>query len=348
MSAMDEGSKLSFYEVISEANINAETWMITVCDGEHIGEKALISGGEISWYSDDDGFARAHAGEILNIRESGLSVIDGCNVYSELLGRDKKLVICGAGHVSMPIITLGKMMGMHVTAIDDRLTFANNAIAQGADEVKFNEFEAALSEIESDDDTYFVIVTRGHRYDKECLRSITKKPHAYIGMMGSRRRVKIVKEDLAAEGIPQDVLDSVYTPIGKKIGAETPEEIAVAVMAEIIEVKNGKKRSFGLPQDIMKALLSDEREAVTMATIIARQGSAPRGMGTKMLIGRDGNNVGTIGGGCIEGNVIAKGRRMLMEGDHKPVIVEVDMTCDAAEDEGMVCGGRVKVLLEVV
>ena len=348
MSAMDEGSKLSFYEVISEANINAETWMITVCDGEHIGEKALISGGEISWYSDDDGFARAHAGEILNIRESGLSVIDGCNVYSELLGRDKKLVICGAGHVSMPIITLGKMMGMHVTAIDDRLTFANNAIAQGADEVKFNEFEAALSEIESDDDTYFVIVTRGHRYDKECLRSITKKPHAYIGMMGSRRRVKIVKEDLAAEGIPQDVLDSVYTPIGKKIGAETPEEIAVAVMAEIIEVKNGKKRSFGLPQDIMKALLSDEREAVTMATIIARQGSAPRGMGTKMLIGRDGNNVGTIGGGCIEGNVIAKGRRMLMEGDHKPVIVEVDMTCDAAEDEGMVCGGRVRVLLEVV
>ena len=348
MSAMDEGSKLSFYEVISEANINAETWMITVCDGEHIGEKALISGGEISWYSDDDGFARAHAGEILNIRESGLSVIDGCNVYSELLGRDKKLVICGAGHVSMPIITLGKMMGMHVTAIDDRLTFANNAIAQGADEVKFNEFEAALSEIESDDDTYFVIVTRGHRYDKECLRSITKKPHAYIGMMGSRRRVKIVKEDLAAEGIPQDVLDSVYTPIGKKIGAETPEEIAVAVMAEIIEVKNGKKRSFGLPQDIMKALLSDEREAVTMATIIARQGSAPRGMGTKMLIGRDGNNVGTIGGGCIEGSVIAKGRRMLMEGDHKPVIVEVDMTCDAAEDEGMVCGGRVRVLLEVV
>ena len=348
MSTMDEGSKLSFYEVISEANINAETWLITVCDGEHIGEKALISGGEISWYSDVDGFVRGHAGEILDIRESGLSVIDGCTVYSELLGRDKKLVICGAGHVSMPIITIGKMMGMHVTAIDDRLTFANNAIAQGADKVKFNEFEAALSEIEGDDDTYFVIVTRGHRYDKECLRSIAEKPHAYIGMMGSRRRVKIVKEDLAAEGIPQDVLDSVYTPIGKKIGAETPEEIAIAVMAEIIEVKNGKKRSFGLPQDIMKALLSDEREPMTMATIIARQGSAPRGMGTKMLIGRDGNNVGTIGGGCIEGNVIAKGRRMLMEGDHKPVIVEVDMTCDAAEDEGMVCGGRVKVLLEVV
>ena len=340
--------KLSFYEVISESNINAETWLVTVCDGDFAGEKALVSGGTITWYSDDDGFAREHAEEITAIRETGLSAIGGSTVYAELLGREKKLVICGAGHVSMPIITLGKMMGMHVTVIDDRLTFANNAIAQGADEVKFNEFEAALSEIEGDDDTYYVIVTRGHRYDKECLRSIAEKPHAYIGMMGSRRRVKLVKDDLAAEGISREILDAVYTPIGMDIGAETPEEIAVAIVAEIIEVKNKKKRSFGLPQDVMKALMSDEREPVTMATIITRQGSAPRGIGTKMLIGRDGNNVGTIGGGCIEGNVIAKGRRMLMEGEHKPVIVEVDMTCDTAEDEGMVCGGRVKVLLEIV
>ena len=340
--------KLSFYEVISESNINAETWLVTVCDGDFAGEKALVSGGAITWYSDDDGFAQEHADEIVAIRETGLSVIDGSTVYAELLGREKKLVICGAGHVSMPIITLGKMMGMHVTVIDDRLTFANNAIAQGADEVKFNEFEAALSEIEGDDDTYYVIVTRGHRYDKECLRSIAEKPYAYIGMMGSRRRVKLVKDDLAAEGISREILDAVYTPIGMDIGAETPEEIAVAIVAEIIEVKNKKKRSFGLPQDVMKALMSDEREPVTMATIIARQGSAPRGVGTKMLIGRDGVNVGTIGGGCIEGNVIAKGRRMLMEGEHKPVVMEVDMTCDTAEDEGMVCGGRVKVLLEIV
>ena len=347
MGMTDEGSKLDLYEMISEANINAETWLITVCEGDFAGEKALVSGGEIVW-SSGEGFTGSHAGEITKISENGLTDIDGVSVYAELLCGEKKLVICGAGHVSMSIITIGKMMGMHVTVIDDRLQFANNAIAQGADEVKFKEFRDALEEVPGDDDTFFEIVTRGHRYDKECLRSITKKPHAYIGMMGSRRRVKIVKDDLAKEGISREVLDSVCMPVGLDIGAETPEEIAIAIMAEIIEVKNRKKRNFGFPGDVMKALLSDERDRLTMATIVSRQGSAPRGIGTKMLIARDGGITGTIGGGCIEGSVIAKGRRMLMKEDHRPVIMEVDMTIGAAEDEGMVCGGRVKVLLETV
>lgn len=348
MGVMDERPKLNFYEVISEANINSESWLMTVVDGEHAGEKALKSSGELTWFSNEDGFIRKHEQEVKAIAESGLTEIDGIRVYAEHLGSEKEIVICGAGHVSMPIISIGKMMGCRVTVIDDRLQFANNAIAQGADDVKFMEFEDALEEIPGNDDTFFVIVTRGHRYDKECLRSIAKKPHAYIGMIGSRRRVKIVKDDLAAEGISREVLDSVYTPIGLDIGAETPEEIAVAIMAEIIEVKNKKKRNFGFPKDVMKSLLSDERDRMTMATIISRQGSAPRGMGTKMLIMRDGGIVGTIGGGCVEGNVIAKGRRMLLEEGHKPVVMEVDMSGDAAEDEGMVCGGRVQVLLETV
>ena len=339
---------MNFYEVISEANINSETWLHTVTDGDHAGEKAVITGGNITWTSDEEGFFSEHAEEVISVAVSGMSDIDGARIYSELLGKDKKLVICGAGHVSMQIISMAKMLGFHVTVIDDRLQFANNAIAQGADEVIFKGFEDALSEIPGDDDTYFVIVTRGHRYDKECLRSISRKPHAYIGMMGSRRRVLIVKQDLEAEGVSGEVLDTVYTPVGLNIGAETPEEIAVSIMAEIIEVKNRKKRNFGFPGDIMKALLSDERDRMTLATIISRHGSAPRGVGTKMLIRRDGGIVGTIGGGCIEGSVIAKGRRMLLDEEHKPVIVEVDMSSDTAEDEGMVCGGRVGVLLETV
>ncbi|MBQ9272657.1 MAG: XdhC family protein [Mogibacterium sp.] len=338
---------MKFYEVISGTNINAETWLLTAADGDNAGEKAIVSGGNVIWKSDDQGFFEAHAEDAAAVRESGMSLMDGASVYSELLGKDKKLVVCGAGHVSMQIISIGKMIGFHVTVIDDRLQFANNAIEQGADEVIFKEFGEALNSIDSDDDTYFVIVTRGHRYDKECLRAITQMPHAYIGMMGSKRRVLIVKQDLEAEGISKEILDSVYTPIGLKIGAETPEEIAVSVMAEIIEVKNQKK-NFGFPEDIMKALLSEGREKMALATIISRQGSAPRGMGTKMLIGRDGSIVGTIGGGCIEGSVIAKGRRMLLDEEHKPEVVEVDMSIEAAEDEGMVCGGRVEVLIEIV
>ena len=339
---------MKFYEVISEADLNTETWLHTVADGDHAGEKAVVSGGIMTWKSDDQGFFSSHAEEASAVSASGVSKIDSVRVYSELLGKDKKLVICGAGHVSMQIISLGKMLGFHVTAIDDRLQFANNAITQGADEVKFKEFEDALNEIPGDEDTYFVIVTRGHRYDKECLRAISQKPHAYIGMMGSHRRVLIVKQDLESEGISKEVLDAICTPIGLNIGAETPEEIAVSIMAEIIEVKNRKKRNLGFPEDIMKAILSDKRDRMTLATIISRRGSTPRGIGTKMLIKRDGGITGTIGGGCIEGNVIAKGRRMLLDEEHKPVIIEVDLSNDTAEEEGMVCGGVVEVLLETV
>ena len=357
MGPMYEGPGLNFYDVISEANINAENWLMTVVDGEHAGEKAMLSAGVFVWLSDEEGLIKANEdalkeavlSEKSGIRGGGgLTEIGGAGVYAELLGREKEIVVCGAGHVSMQIISIAKMMGCRVTAIDDRLKFANDAIAQGADEVKFMAFEDALAEIPGSSDTFFVIVTRGHRYDKECLRCIAKKPHAYIGMMGSRRRVMIVKNDLAEEGISREVLDSVYTPIGLNIGAETPEEIAVAIMAEIIEVKNKKKRNYGFPQDVMKALLSDERDRMTLATIISRQGSAPRGIGTKMLIKKDGGIVGTIGGGCIEGSVIAKGRRMLLDEEHRPAVVEVDMSNESAEDEGMVCGGRVKVLLEIV
>ncbi len=348
MSNVHDTPAFSFYEAISDANINAENRMYTVVDGSFAGEKGILSSGEFTWMSNGSGFIKQHEEVLKGLEDNGLINIDGTGVYSEHLGHEKKAVVCGAGHVSMQIISIAKMMGFHVTVIDDRLKFANDAIAQGADKVIFKEFEDALDEIEGDEDTFFIIVTRGHRYDRECLRLIAQKPHAYIGMMGSRRRVLIVKRDLAEEGISKEVLDAVYTPIGLDIGAETPEEIAVAIMAEIIEVKNRKKRNFGFPRDIMKVLLSDERERMVMATIISRMGSAPREVGTRMLIAKDGSIVGTIGGGCIEGSVIAKGRRMLLEEEHKPVVLEVDMSNEAAEDEGMVCGGTVEVLLETV
>ena len=136
-------------------------------------------------------------------------------------------------------------------------------------------------------------------------------------------------------------------PIGLKIGAETPEEISVAVMAEIIEVKS-KRGVGGFGKEILDNILADDREEMVIATIISRKGSAPREAGTKMLIRKDGSIVGTIGGGCIEGSVIAKGRRMLGNEEDNFALVDVDMTNEAAEDEGMVCGGTVKVMLEKI
>lgn len=339
---------MTFYEAIQGHNQDIETMLVTAIDGEYAGEKALFSGSELVWASDSDGFATAHKEELLAISESGCSTVNGAKIFAELLGNETKLVICGAGHVSMAVIAIGKLLGMHVTVIDDRQELVQKSIAKGADEAVCKGFEDALREIRGDDDTYYVIVTRGHRYDMDCLRILAQKRCAYIGMIGSRKKVRLVMETLVKEGVAKEFLDSVYAPIGLRIGAETPEEIAVAIMAQIIEVKNSVKRTLGFPGDIMKALQAEGRDSLVMATIIARQGSSPRGVGSKMLIAKDGSIIGTIGGGLVEGQAIARGKQMLMDDGRDPVIMNVDMSAGDAEEEGMVCGGSVKILLELV
>ncbi len=134
---------------------------------------------------------------------------------------------------------------------------------------------------------------------------------------------------------------------------ETTQKGPVAsgrIIAEIIEVKNRKKRTYGYSKEIMRALTAQEPypEKKIMATIITRHGSAPQGLGTKMLIYRDGRCVGTIGGGCMEARVIQIARLMAAGEGEQARICHVDMTGNEAEEEGMVCGGEVDVFLEIV
>lgn len=164
----------------------------------------------------------------------------------------------------------------------------------------------------------------------------------------------MVKKSLAEEGIDKEVLDRVYSPIGLDIGAETPEEIGVSVMAEIIEVKNKKKGSCGYPKDILRGILENQESPDSgaakevLATIVMRRGSAPREIGTKMLILPDGRTIGSIGGGCVEAAVANKGRELLSEDAPAPELVHVDMTAEEAQEDGMVCGGVLDVLLEAI
>ena len=346
---------MNFYDVISELNINLENRLFTVCEGRHAGEKMIVSAGEPVWMSAEDGFFSMHASDVMAAKDGSLTETDGERVFAELLGNEKKMVICGAGHVSMPVIQIAKMMGFRVTAIDDREQFVQNALDHGADEGICSGFEEALAGIPGDPDTFFIIVTRGHMSDSECLLSIVKKPYAYVGMIGSRRKVGLVKQMLADSGITQDVIESVHTPIGLDIGAETPEEIAVAIMAEIIEVKNKTRKSTGIPTEIMKALLSDERSPAVLATIISKKGSSPRAAGTRMLVEDGGIITGTIGGGCAEATVIAYASEVLRDLEVKekheaknPVIMYVDMTGKDVAESGMICGGAIEVLLEIV
>lgn len=342
---------MEFYEAVSELNINLANRMFTVCEGEHAGEKMIVSSGKPVWMSRDDGFFSLHQGEAIAADDGSLTKIGGERVFAELLGNEKKLVICGAGHVSMPVIEIAKMLGFHVTAIDDRENFIQNALDHGADEGVCSGFGEALSAIPGDSDTFFIIVTRGHLSDSECLLSIVKKPRAYVGMIGSRRKVGMVKQMLAESGVPKEDIDSVHTPIGLDIGAETPEEIAVAILAEIIEVKNRTRKSEGLPAAVIEALMSGGRGPAVLAAIVSKKGSSPRAAGTRMLISEDGSITGTIGGGLAEALVIDRAVKMLEEsknGPQKPVMIYVDMSGKEVADEGMICGGAVEVLLEKV
>lgn len=346
---------MRFYDAVSELNTNTENHMFTVCKGPHAGEKMITSAGKTVWCSEENGFFAAHGACAAELPNGSLSAAGGEEVFAELLGNETRIVICGAGHVSMPVISIAKMMRCHVTVIDDREQFVQNALDHGADEGICMGFEEALADIPGSMDTYFIIVTRGHKYDTECLMSIVKKPHAYIGMIGSRRKVSLVRDALAAAGVPQEVIDSVHMPIGLRIGAETPEEISVSIMAELIEVKNRDKRNCGFTPEVMNALQAEGRDSAVLATIISKQGSSPRAPGARMLAGRDGIIAGTIGGGLAEARAAARAAEMLKEAaahnknnGTKPVVMKIDMAGNDIENSDMICGGVIEVMLEIV
>jgi len=147
------------------------------------------------------------------------------------------LVIFGGGHISLPLVNIGRLLDYQITIIDDRPAFANELRFSAADRVICEDFKTAIQKVSFNTNTYAVIVTRGHSHDKTCLEEMLKKDKiAYLGMIGSKRKIAALFNDLREEGFEQEQLNSVYTPIGLEIGAQTPEEIAVSIMAEIIMV----------------------------------------------------------------------------------------------------------------
>lgn len=340
----------SLFERISVINTNDKSIVATVVEGHYLGEKALFSKGKIIFQSDSMEFLHIHTKIILKVTRTGTITIEGNRIFCEILGAEKKLVICGGGHVSIPIIKMGRMADFSVTVIEDRFSFANNATLAGANQVICEPFEEGLQKIKGDKNTYFIIVTRGHRYDQICLEEIIKKENAYIGMIGSKVRVKKVKDQLIEKGVDIKKLEKVYTPIGLKINAETPVEIAISIMSEIIQVKNKKVQSCGYSKALLKAINGEEghQEKKALATIITRKGSAPREVGTKMLIYLDGRTVESLGGGCAEAEIKMKAFSMLIDNQPKAELHLVDMTGWQAEEDGMVCGGIIEVFLEMI
>jgi len=145
--------------------------------------------------------------------------------------------IFGGGHVSEQLAPLVKKVHFKVVVIDDREMFANRERFPEVDEVIVSEFEKCFDQLNIDDSSYIVIVTRGHLYDGFVLQQALKTNARYIGMIGSKKKIRTLYDNLMGKGMTKEILDRVYAPIGIDINSETPEEIAVSIVAELIKVR---------------------------------------------------------------------------------------------------------------
>lgn len=163
-------------------------------------------------------------------------------VFFEVLPAPPRLYVVGAGHIAVPLVKMAKILEYHVTVMDDRVLFANRERFADADEIQVGDMAESLKKLPIDSSTYIVLITRGHKYDEPCLREIIHSGARYIGMIGSKRRIKACFERFRQEEkIAEELIQKVHAPIGLDINTETPEEIALSILAEIIKVRRGGK-----------------------------------------------------------------------------------------------------------
>jgi xanthine dehydrogenase accessory factor len=162
-----------------------------------------------------------------------------CPVTIEVIRPKPSVIVFGGGHVGHAVALMANMVGYCVTVVDDREAFANRQrLPDPAIELIAERFESAAQRVTITSNTAIVIVTRGHQYDELCLRSVIGSNARYIGMIGSRRRVISVFKQLTESGVNPKLLERVHAPIGLPISAKSPQEIAVAILGEIIQTFN--------------------------------------------------------------------------------------------------------------
>jgi xanthine dehydrogenase accessory factor len=219
---------------------------------------------------EDDISAKDTSARIL-VHEDGttLGTIDGVNpekitmdkdISYELISRKKEktdlfvekiilnpqVFLFGAGHVSMFVAQLAKTVGFSITIIDDRPEFANEEKFPQADEILVASFDKAFEQLNISQNSYILIITRGHLHDKTVLQKALETNAAYIGMIGSIKKRNIIYKDLLELGISKQALEKVYSPIGIDINAETPEEIAVSIVGELIKKRAPERQKKNL------------------------------------------------------------------------------------------------------
>ena len=277
---------------------------------------------------------------------------EDCLIIQEPFLPQERLIVLGGGHIALPVCSFGAACGFHVCVVDDRPDFANTERFPEASQVLCDSFENGIQRLGITPFDYVVVITRGHRHDADCLRVLLPgiEP-AYLGMIGSRRRTTGLLQMLREEGFDEERIAKICTPIGLSIGAVTPAEIAVSILSEVIAYRrlpeHGDPGRFCNDSDAELSILqylAENPEPKAVVTVISTKGSTPRGSGAKMSVSPLGKVTGSIGGGCSEAAVIRDAVRIIGTGRYK--LVDIDLTGDVAESDGMVCGGTMRVLVE--
>jgi xanthine dehydrogenase accessory factor len=205
-----------------------------------LGHALLYHDGSISGNSSlTAGAAESLKSELHNISTADTVPYQDTRVFIERIRKIKTMYCFGAGHVAVPTAHLAALVGFRVVVIDDRAEYANAERFPDASKVIVTpDFNKAFDGLEIDADSFIVILTRGHQYDREVLEQAVKTSAGYIGMISSRRKKQAIYEALMSGGVKQEVLEKVHSPIGLEIGGETPEEIAVSIIAELISERS--------------------------------------------------------------------------------------------------------------
>jgi len=227
-------------EVVGSAPGKPGARMIVKKDGSTLG---TIGGGAIEKRITEEALTmmQGRGTRLLTyeLKDIGMVCGGGMSVFLEPLVDAHPLIIFGAGHIGSALSTITAMLGFTTTVVDNRPEFANGEKLPWADRVIADDYQKALHDLSFSDTTFVVILTHRHAHDFEILEYCIKQPFSYLGMIGSRKKVDRAFEQLREKGVDEETIKRIHAPIGMNIGAESPQELAVAIAAQLVRVRSG-------------------------------------------------------------------------------------------------------------
>lgn len=320
-----------YQTAIDEAG-SGDTVLATCVEGPCQGSKALFRAGTLltALPAEAEPFWRQ-----VRLPEDGrfcglIAAPEESEIFCDPLLPESRLVIIGAGHVACALAAMARDCGFAVAVADDRAGLLTAERFPGC--TLFDDYAAGITAY-SGGNCYFAVMAADHETSEKCLAAVMKRPYAYAGMIGAARRRPAVLEKLRQAGVPEEKLAELALPIGLDIGAETPAEVAVSILAQLIarrrQLAGGAACYIPVFQELTR-----EAEAQVLATVIRTAGSAPRNCGARLIRRPDGSILGSVGGGSVEEDVLFVAAMTMEDGVPRRVFSQSN------------AGGRVEVFVE--